>query len=414
MNLLPVDSSSATSEGVSPARDLWILALLLAFPSTGFVQKYTGLAGVAVYVIGFVVALLLIKRFGGYCAPWLRKHFGWLATLAMAGLVVGFAVLHPLEDGRGGSGKSSDRDEGLNLAVTRMAEGLSPYYPQNPDAGPLSVLPGAAVLAAPFVALGDSSYQDIFWLGAFLFAARHVFRDKALALVLTFVPLALSPAAQFEFISGGDVIANGIYMALFLLLAAETWSAPNASPLRRGIACLLLGVAMASRPNFLLLTPLLAAVLYRRAGFPKASMGVTLVMVAAIGITLPFYLHDPQGFTPLLAKQKLAVIDSSLPWASKAMIGMTALTGVLGGVALLRHPLGGLNQAFFRWCAWVTLCPMVCAVVAVSVINQHLDFSFNRDRYGLMYVFFAILGWGGTLRCNRRKIEGYAADCNFG
>ncbi len=382
-----------------------ILALLLAFPSTGFVQKYTGLAGVAVYVAGFIAALFLIKRFGGHAAPWLGKYFGRLTILGMAGLVVGFAVLHPLEDGRGGSGKSSDRDEGLNLAVTRMVQGLSPYYPQNSEAGPLSVLPGAAVLAAPFVVLGDSSYQNIFWLGAFLFAARHVFKDKALALILTFAPLALSPAAQFEFISGGDLLANGIYMALFLLLAIETWSAPDAPSPRRWLVCLLLGVTMASRPNFFLLTPLLAAVLYRRAGFPKAAAGITLVMVAAIGITLPFYLHDPQGFTPLLARQKLAVIDHSLPWASKAMIGMTALTGILGGVVLLRHPLRGLNQAFFRWCAWVTLCPMVCAVVSFSVIHQHLDFSFNRDRYGLMYVFFALLGWGGVLLGERRKSE---------
>lgn len=401
-----VDFPGASPDAALPARDLWILALLLAFPSTGFVQKYTGLAGVAVYVAGVIAVLFLIKRFGGHTVPWLRRYFGRLTILAMAGLAVGFAVLHPLEDGRGGSGKSSDRDEGLNLAVTRMADGLSPYYPQNTEAGPLSVLPGAAVMAAPFVALGDSSYQNIFWLGTFLFVVRHVFKDNSLALVLAFAPLAISPAAQFEFISGGDLIANGIYMTLFLLLAIETWSAPDAPWPRRWLVCLVLGVAMASRPNFFLLTPLLAAVLCRRAGFSKAAMGITVVMVAAIGITLPFYLHDPQGFTPLLARQKLAVIDHSLPWASKAMIGMTALTGILGGVALLRHPLCGLNQAFFRWCAWVTLCPMVCAVISFSVINQHLDFSFNRDRYGLMYVFFALLGWGGVLLGNHRQSDG--------
>ena len=385
--------------------DLLILALLIAFPSTGFVQKYTGLGGVAAYVSGVIAALFLIKQFGGHFEPWLRKYFRRLTILAVAGLVVGFAVLHPLEDGRGGSGKSSDRDEGLNLAVTRMADGLSPYYPQNPDAGPLSLLPGAAVLAAPFVALGDSSYQNIFWVGAFLFAACYFFKDNALALILTFAPLALSPAAQFEFISGGDLIANGIYMTLFLLLVTEVWFTRTAPWPRQWLVCLLLGVAMASRPNFFLLMPLLAAVLYRRAGFPKAVTGISVVMVAAIGITLPFYLHDPQGFTPLLARQKLAVIDHSLPWASKAMIGLTALTGILGGLALLRHPSSGLNQAFFRWCAWVTLCPMVCAVASLSVINQHLDFGFNRDRYGLMYLFFALLGWGGILRSAESRLS---------
>jgi hypothetical protein len=43
------------------------------------------------------------------------------------------------------------------------------------------------------------------------------------------------------------------------------------------------------------------------------------------------------------------------------------------------------------------------------VINQHLDFSFNRDRYGLMYVFFALLGWGGVLTSGRRS-EIYKAE----
>jgi hypothetical protein len=57
---------------------------------------------------------------------------------------------------------------------------------------------------------------------------------------------------------------------------------------------------------------------------------------------------------------------------------------------------------------------MVCAVVSFSVINQHLDFSFNRDRYGLMYVFFALLGWGGIVRNNRRQTGGDAANDKLG
>jgi hypothetical protein len=105
MPRLNPDSPGASPDDAPPARDLWTLALLLAFPSTGFIQKYTGLAGVAVYVTGVIVALLLIKRFAGHGARWLGRYFGRLTILGMAGLVVGFAVLHPLEDGRGGGGK---------------------------------------------------------------------------------------------------------------------------------------------------------------------------------------------------------------------------------------------------------------------------------------------------------------------
>jgi hypothetical protein len=38
---------------------------------------------------------------------------------------------------------------------------------------------------------------------------------------------------------------------------------------------------------------------------------------------------------------------------------------------------------------------MVCAVLFASWINGHLDFGFLSDRFGLMYVSFALLGWGG-------------------
>ena len=79
------------------------------------------------------------------------------------------------------------------------------------------------------------------------------------------------------------------------------------------------------------------------------------------------------------------------------MIGMTALSRRF----LAEWPCFGTlmrtEPGIFPVVRGVTLCPMLCAVISFSVIHQHLDFSFNRDRYGLMYVFFALLGWGGLL-----------------
>ena len=373
-----------------------LLVLLLAFPSTGFIQKYAGLAGVVTYVALVAMVLLVTRRLGACVAPWLRRYFRGLTVLVMGGLAVCFIIVYPIENGRG-VGKSSDRDDGLNLAVTRMADGKSPYYASDKLAGPLSVLPGAIVLAAPFVALGNSAYQNLFWLAVFLLAVCLTFRDQALALVMLAVPLAVSPAAQYEYISGGDMLANGIYVALFFLLALKLWSKPDASAWLRWLAGVLLGLGLASRPNFLLLLPLFVAVLWRTAGLRRAVVAGGVVTLVALAITLPFYLNDPAGFTPLLARHKLAIIDDVMPWASKAMIGMTAALGMLGAWALLRSTAKDLMLPFFRWCALVTLCPMVCAVVLFSLVNGHLDCGFMRDRFGLMYVFFALLGWGGQL-----------------
>ena len=375
-------------------RDWFVLAVLLAFPSAGFVQKYTGLAGLTAYGIAVVAVVFFIRKFSGCGAPWCRRHFRILGALVLAGLAICFAIGYPIEDGRG-PGKSSDRDEGLNLAVSRMAEGKSPYYPPGSEAGPLSVLPGSILFAAPFVALGNSAYQNWFWLAVFLLCAVLLFKDNALALCLLAVPLVLSPAAQYEFISGGDLIANGIFVAAFSLLALNRWSNPSATAWSRWLSCVLLGVALASRANFLLLAPLFGAAVWRIAGFRNAFAATTLVGLTAVAITLPFYLNDPGGFTPLMSRHKLAGVNHALPWASTAMVGATLLVSMLCAWRLFANRDDEPITAFFRGCTIVTLTPMVCAVLFSTAINGHADFAFMTDRFGLMYVFFALLGWGG-------------------
>jgi hypothetical protein len=405
-----VTSSHDSRDALKAARPGWdciMLVLLLAFPSTGFIQKYTGLAGVAGYVAWVALVVFGTRKLATRMGPWLRRYFCGLSALALVGLAVCFALVYPLENGKG-PGKSSDRDDGLNLAVVRMAEGQSPYYKPAEFPGPLSIFPGGVVLAAPFVALGNSAYQNLFWLAVFLCTTSWLFKDRALALILLIVPLALSPAAQYEYISGGDMLANGIYVAVFFLLALRWWSKPDAPVWQRCLACVLLGLGLASRANFPLLLPLFGAVLWRRVGLRQALDAVGLVALVAAVITVPFYLNDPAGFTPLLTRYKLAVIDDVMPWASKAIIGMTALLGMIGGLVLSRHTAGDLNQAFFRWCTLVTLCPMVCAVALASCVGGHLDFGFMRDRFGLMYVVFALLGWGGKmLGENNNDIQTY-------
>ena len=382
---------SATGEST---RSGLVFALLLAFPSAGFVQKYSGLAGVTAYGIAVTAVVFFIRKFSDRSAPWCRRHFRVLGAVVLVGLAIIFAIGYPIEDRRG-PGKSSDRDQGLNLAVSRLAHGKTPYYPPGSEAGPLSVLPGSILLAAPFVALGNSAYQNWFWLAVFLVCAVRLFRDHALGLCLLAIPLALSPAAQYEFISGGDLIANGIFVAAFSLLALNQWSNPSAPAWSRWLSCALLGVALASRANFLLLTPLFGTIIWRIAGFRNALAAATLVVLTAAAITLPFYLNDPAGFTPLLSKQKLAGVDHALPWASTAMIGATLLAAILCAWRLFANRGNEPTTAFFRGCTIVTLTPMVGVVVFSSAIHGHPDFAFMTDRFGLMYVFFALLGWGG-------------------
>jgi hypothetical protein len=397
MNPSPAQTDT---EPVKPHLDLWVLALLLAFPSTGFIQKHAGLGGVAAFVVVVIGLVIVTASFTRRFAPWLEQHFRWLAALAITGLAAGFLILHPFEDGRG-PGKSSDRDEGLEMAVTRLAQSETPYYPSNRVAGPLSVLPGSILLAAPFVALGNSGYQNVFWLAAFLFAASGFLKNKPAALYLLTIPLAVSVAAQYEFVSGGDLIANGIFVALFFLFALTVWENPSSSGWRRWPACLLVGVALASRANFLLLIPLFSAAVWRAGGVMSAFKVTNLTLATTAAIILPFYLNDPAGFSPLGSRNKLSFADDSLPWASTAMIGLTILTAGLSAWWLLKQRTKEPKIAFFRCCTLVTLTPMLCAVVVSTWMNGSVDFGIMKDRFGLMYVFFALLGWGGCMRSDR-------------
>lgn len=376
-------------------RDPWILAALLAFPSFGFVQKYSGLAGVVAYTVVVFLVVAGIDRFGNKIIPFVEKRFRVISVLSIAALIIGFVVLHPFEDRRG-PGKSSDRNEGLELAVSRLANGEFPYYSARVFPGPLSVLPGSIILSAPFVPLGNSGYQNIFWLSAFLIASARWFQNRAWAVILLIVPIVISPASLYEFISGGDLIANGIFVCLFALYALITWSDAEAPNWKKWTSCILLGVGLASRANFILLIPLFGAVLWRNSSPSKATVAATIVALSTVAVCLPFYLHNPAGFTPLGSSHKLAIVDGVLPWASKAMIGMTVLMTAAGAIRLMVRKNSNPIASFFRWCTVVTVTPMICAVLLSSWVHGKPDFGFMHDRFGLMYVFFALIGWGAS------------------
>lgn len=371
-------------------------ALLLAFSSSGFVQKYLGTAGLAAYALGVIVVLLVVAKFRQSTDRFLRPRFREITIAVFAALAAVCFGLHHIEDDRG-PGRSSDRDEALEIAVTRLLGGENPYYPQNETAGPLSLLPGAVILAVPFAAVGFVGVQNLLWLGVFICVAAARFRDPVLALLLICLSLGLSPSAQYEFISWGDIIANGAYVACFLAFAWNRWNDEKSSSALRFAAALLLALGLASRANFILLLPLFGAALWRSRGFPRAVSAVFLVAACYLLIVLPFYFRDPAAFTPLLSRNKLNLPGHAFPWAGKAILAITGCSAIGASAWLRWHDSGGKPHALFRCAALVTLVPMLCMVLLSSVLSRSPDFRFMHDRFGLMFIFLALLGWGATL-----------------
>lgn len=376
-----------------PSIRTFLFWALVWLASAGLFQKHGGLAG-----LGGSAALVAAA---GWC--WHRFGREWAIRLGdlSPGLIGGafaiaavavFAAGYSWEDAKG-PGRSSDRDDGLNIAVDRWVEGKSPYYPEHPMAGPLSVLPGAVLLATPFALAGNSAWQNLFWLGCFVIMSLRAGVRTGEILGLLALVFVVCPAFTYEWISGGDMLANGIYVLLAFTGYLRAWSDPSSRPLRQTVWALFLGVALASRPNFLLLLPLTGTVVWRHSGFPKACIGALIVTLVFLATTLPFYFTNPAGFTPLVAGDKLKLINQHVPWGATAVKGFCATLAVGAGFWMLKRDIDP-----WKWvlplAVIVIFAPIGAMVLAQSLVAGSLDFGFLHPRYALMALFAAIWAWG--------------------
>ncbi|MCH7227988.1 hypothetical protein [Haloferula sp. A504] len=381
----------------------FILALWLAFPSFGFVQEHAGTWVIVPYLAGVVAVVLL----GWHRLPlperWLGRHFGWVVLACLIGMAVAHVALHPFEDGRG-AGFSSDRDEALEIAVGRLIDGEYPYYPQGEGAGPLSVLPGGILLAAPFVLIGKVGLINVAWLAGFLLVMRRELGSAAWALWMLGASLVVSPAAAYEFVSGGDLLANAIYVSVGCWWCLRLWSEEKLRVWRALGAAAFLGIAVASRASFPLLCPLVVAWLWQRAGIVRAAGCAAVTAGVSLGLIGGFYLSDPESFTPFGSRNKL-VVHGAPEWLQHAILAATLIAVGCFTIAFLARWCVADRQQFFRASAWITSIPLAGMILAASVLGGRIDFSILHDRFGLMCVPFALLGWGGVAGERRGALQ---------
>ncbi len=382
-------ASTATAKG--QLLSICAASLAFSFASLGFIQKHGGLASVVGYLIAVFIACLVVRGMLGKFFPVFSKWRLSLSVLFVLLATIAFAVVYPIENSQG-LGKGSDRDDGLNIAVSRLLEGETPYYPPHPMAGPLSVLPGSIFLATPFALLGNSAWQNIFWIAALLAALREHVRAQFAMLAMLTLAMVLSPAFQYEWISGGDLIANGIFLSLSVWLVLRVWLKEGQSPLMIAAACLFLGLALSSRLNELMLLPLIGGALWALAGFQKAVIATTLSLTVTAFVSIPFYLHDPEAFTPLIAGNKLLILRASFPYAEEFVKGSTGLFALVCGVGLITRRILPTPANVFLLAAAITALPMILAVAIISFSSGGPDFSFLHPRYGLLYLIPGFLG----------------------
>jgi hypothetical protein len=368
------------------------LCLSLILPSAWVAQKYLGLCGAASYAVLASAILFLGHRylFEPLAARMTNARAVFLAVATFALLIACFALVHPVADGAV-PGRGSDRDDALNMATWALLKGHFPYYGRTYLGSYLTPMPGALMLAAPFVVLGDSAWQSFFWLFAFLLVARRTTGDLGRSLILLWVCLSLSPGVLHELVTGGDLLANGIYVLVFIVLLFEAVAAPSPRAWKKAGAAVLLGIGLSSRANFALVLPLVFSALARTAGWRAAAGYLAVTCATLASITLPFYLYDPASFTPLWSAGELGAFDATLPHA-EVVIPLAA-----GAVALalsFRRGNGRL-PVLLAHCAAGLAVPVLAGAALEIIEARRIELGFLG--FGLCFTFFGALAFWSVM-----------------
>jgi hypothetical protein len=366
------------------------LAFCLIVPSCGVIQKYFGNVGLLIYLVAAAAILWLVYRylFKLFLSRLSERQAQLLAGVTFVALIVVFALVFPRANVHV-AGRGSDADDGLNLAVNELLNGRYPYSARTYLDNPISPLPGAILLAIPFVLLGNSAYQNLFWLGVFCFVLFRTMQSWRGTLILFWTVLIFSPVVMNDLVTGGDYPTNTIYVLVFMLLTLSWGSRADSPSWKKLLTVLLLGIGLSSRANFLLLLPQLFSALTLKAGWRTAARYSALALLACAAITIPFWVHDPAGFTPLHTQaHKVAEFHTILPFAG---LVVPALGGCLA-MALAWRSIKLRRGTWLRDSAFVQAFLVIC--VATLTVIQTGTPSLTSTSYGVFFLFFSVLAFG--------------------
>lgn len=354
-----------------------LYAGLLVVHSASDVRRYLGGEVQALYVGGVLAVVLLLWFRGRWLARWLDERHALAATVTLIiVLALFFAITYPLANS-GLLGPGSDRDEGLQLAVERLLAGGYPYDIRTYLNKPTLLLPGSLLLSVPFVALGNGATQFILWLSLLAIVLRRFLFNPTTTLLAIGTPFLLAPGLLQEIATGSNLWDNGlvVLVAMLLFLGSREGRA-------RTITSLLLGFALATRPNFVLLAPLIASAAAARWGRGTALSATAGALSIAGLLVMGFWVAAPARFTPVGAAGKLAFFDPVLANSTLWITAATALLAVLLALRPIRDDLALL------WRSTLVVAFPVLLGVALTFAWGYTSFAYGA-RYGGLYIFFA-------------------------
>jgi hypothetical protein len=332
-----------------------LVSLLWLIPSTGLTAKFLGaqIGGFAL-IVGLVLISIALEMSRVFREMDRRAVAGRLTAIAVILLVL-FVVLHPIAKS-GWVGGGSDRDDALNVTIRALLGGHYPYATRTYLGNPPTPMPGAMLVALPAFLLGTSALQNVFWVPAFVKFSPALFGSSAMAVVYVLVTIVLCPASLQDYVTGGDYLANCLYVIIAIEGTMRTVAKDHNERMIL-LLSIILAICISSRPIYVSAVPVVGAWIYQQKGAKLALEALGVIVFAFAIINGPFYFYDPQQFPTTYLQAKVAEMPAfvhaasvlpaiSLAIATSSLFVRLKRATVYGMIALSFVPI------FAPWCLY--------------------------------------------------------------
>lgn len=371
---------------------IWLITALI-LPSLPIIKRAGGLPLMLAYLLlgtGFIISLTWLNQNPKILPILNQRRTARFLTLALALTLIGaYTIVFPRVNSQT-TGEGSDRDDALNLAVTRLLDGDYPYSEPTYLGNPISPLPGSILLATPFVILGNSALQNLFWVGVWLFFIWRLLQENPRLNSLIILALFSSAQLFYEVVTGSDLLSNAIFVAVLGLLWVKLSVSKTAGLGVQLLSACAFGLALASRINFALALPPLAVWVYAQTDAKVTVRQTALVGLVFLGVILGFYAASPADFTPVQTASEIGVLDAIIPHVGTVIIPVIML------IAVAVSCLPAVSERSMTSTKWAEMLGRLATVQAIPVLVGVLLISgFTRDvRVGFLFfgVTFMVFG----------------------
>ena len=362
-----------------------VLAAILAVVSWHTAWNLGGAGAAVGYALACAVVMLLVRPVATRFVP---RGPAWLLPTAVAAvgaaLVATFVLGFPAALGDA-MGVGSDRADALDVALSRLAHGLYPYDGVTYLGNPITPLPGALLMAAPFVRLtGHAAWQNVAWLVLLLPVLNRGVRLRPEPTLLWGLDRPRGTGGRSASSPIGDDLVTGAVPAL--VAAAWTLSVARVpSPATVVAAGAALGLASCTRPHLALVVVVVAAAVGVTAGWRRAvAVGVSASVVWVL-LIVPFLVGGSARFSPLHVAAKITGDRSVTPGI--VVVGLVAVVLLVVALAVVR-PSSACGVGWF--CAAVLFAPSVLSLARRFLGGPAADLDLTLGAAAVPFALWAI------------------------